>query len=31
MNTPMSAGAVVQQFKEDFARAYERLAAAIGA
>jgi len=31
MNTPLSAGAVVQQFKEDFARAYERLAAAIGA
>nr|WP_228126696.1 nitronate monooxygenase [Candidatus Viadribacter manganicus] len=31
MNEPLSAGAVVQQFKEDFARAYERLAAAIGA
>lgn len=31
MNTPLSAGAVVQEFKEDFARAYERLAAAIGA
>jgi NAD(P)H-dependent flavin oxidoreductase YrpB (nitropropane dioxygenase family) len=31
MNTQLSAGAVVQQFKEDFARAYERLAAAIGA
>jgi NAD(P)H-dependent flavin oxidoreductase YrpB (nitropropane dioxygenase family) len=25
MNEPISAGAVVQQFKEDFARAYERL------
>jgi len=31
MNEPLSAGAVVQQFKEDFARAYERLAAAVGA
>lgn len=31
MNSSISAGAVVQQFKEDFARAYERLAAAIGA
>ena len=31
MNTPLSAGALVQQFKEDFARAYERLAAAVGA
>lgn len=30
MNEPISAGAVVQQFKEDFLRAYERLAAAIG-
>lgn len=30
MNAPLSAGAVVQEFKEDFARAYERLAAAIG-
>ena len=30
MNEPLSAGAVVQQFKEDFARAYERLATAIG-
>jgi NAD(P)H-dependent flavin oxidoreductase YrpB (nitropropane dioxygenase family) len=30
MNTPISAGAVVQQFKEDFLRAYERLAAAVG-
>lgn len=31
MNEPLSAGAVVQQFKQDFLRAYERLAAAIGA
>jgi hypothetical protein len=31
MNEPLSAGAVVQQFKEDYLRAYERLAAAIGA
>lgn len=31
MNAPISAGAVVQQFKEDFLRAYERLAAAVGA
>lgn len=31
MNAPISAGAVVQQFKEDFVRAYERLAAAVGA
>lgn len=31
MNTTQSAGAVVQSFKEDFLRAYERLAAAIGA
>ena len=30
MNAPVSAGAVVQQFKEDFVRAYERLAAAVG-
>ena len=30
MNTPISAGAVVQTFKEDFLRAYERLAAAVG-
>ncbi len=30
MNEPISAGAVVQQFKEDFARAYERLAKAFG-
>ncbi|WP_349257192.1 NAD(P)H-dependent flavin oxidoreductase [Vitreimonas sp.] len=29
MNAPLSAGAVVQQFKEDFLRAYERLAAAV--
>lgn len=29
MNAPISAGAVVQQFKEDFLRAYERLAAAV--
>lgn len=31
MNTTQSAGAVVQSFKEDFLRAYERLAAAVGA
>jgi NAD(P)H-dependent flavin oxidoreductase YrpB (nitropropane dioxygenase family) len=31
MNEPISTGAVVQQFKEDFARAYERLAKAVGA
>jgi len=31
MNEPISAGAVVQQFKVDFVRAYERLAAAVGA
>jgi hypothetical protein len=31
MNETRSAGAVVQQFKEDFLRAYERLGAAIGA
>lgn len=31
MNATVSAGAVVQQFKEDFLRAYERLAAAVGA
>ncbi|MGD9979338.1 MAG: NAD(P)H-dependent flavin oxidoreductase [Hyphomonadaceae bacterium] len=31
MNEPLSAGAVVQRFKEDFLRAYERLAAAIEA
>jgi NAD(P)H-dependent flavin oxidoreductase YrpB (nitropropane dioxygenase family) len=31
MNETRSAGAVVQQFKEDFLRAYERLAAAVGA
>ncbi|MEZ5994634.1 MAG: nitronate monooxygenase [Hyphomonadaceae bacterium] len=31
MNTPISAGAVVQEFKEDFVRAYERLSAAVGA
>ncbi|HET9232203.1 MAG TPA: hypothetical protein VFO00_13010, partial [Vitreimonas sp.] len=31
MNEPISAGAVVQQFKEDFARAYERLAKVVGA
>jgi len=31
MNEPISAGAVVQQFKEDFLRAYERLAAVVGA
>lgn len=30
MNSPVSAGAVVQNFKEDFLRAYERLAAAVG-
>ena len=30
MNEPISAGAVVQQFKEDFARAYERLAQIVG-
>lgn len=30
MNTSISAGAVVQQFKEDFIRAYERLAACVG-
>jgi NAD(P)H-dependent flavin oxidoreductase YrpB (nitropropane dioxygenase family) len=30
MNEPISAGAVVQQFKEDFARAYERLAKVVG-
>lgn len=30
MNAPISAGAVVQQFKEDFLRACERLAAAVG-
>lgn len=30
MNAPISAGAVVQQFKEDFLRAYERLANAVG-
>jgi NAD(P)H-dependent flavin oxidoreductase YrpB (nitropropane dioxygenase family) len=29
MNTSISAGAVVQQFKEDFLRAYERLSACI--
>lgn len=29
MNTSISAGAVVQQFKEDFLRAYERLAACV--
>ncbi len=29
MNEPISAGAVVQQFKEDFLRAYERLAACL--
>lgn len=29
MNTAISAGAVVQQFKEDFLRAYERLAACV--
>ncbi len=31
MNTTISAGAVVQQFKEDFLRAAERLAAAVSA
>lgn len=31
MNETRSAGAIVQQFKEDFLRAYERLAAAVGA
>jgi NAD(P)H-dependent flavin oxidoreductase YrpB (nitropropane dioxygenase family) len=31
MNTSISAGAVVQAFKEDFARAYERLAACVEA
>jgi len=31
MNEPLSAGAVVQEFKQDFLRAYERLAQAIGA
>jgi NAD(P)H-dependent flavin oxidoreductase YrpB (nitropropane dioxygenase family) len=31
MNSSVSAGAVVQQFKEDFLRAYERLAEAVGA
>jgi NAD(P)H-dependent flavin oxidoreductase YrpB (nitropropane dioxygenase family) len=31
MNNSVSAGAVVQQFKEDFLRAYERLAGAVGA
>lgn len=30
MNQAMSAGAVVQEFKEDFARAYERLADSLG-
>ena len=30
MNEPISAGAVVQQFKEDLARAYERLAKVVG-
>ena len=30
MNEPISAGAVVQQFKEDFAHAYERLAQIVG-
>jgi NAD(P)H-dependent flavin oxidoreductase YrpB (nitropropane dioxygenase family) len=30
MNTTVSAGAVVQLFKEDFLRAYERLAACVG-
>ena len=30
MNAPISAGQVVQQFKEEFAEAYERLADAIG-
>jgi len=30
MNEPISAGAVVQQFKEDFLRAYERLAKVMG-
>jgi len=30
MNEPISAGAVVQQFKVDFVRAYERLVAAVG-
>ena len=30
MNDAISAGAVVQRFKEDFARAYERLAKAVG-
>ncbi|MGE0743035.1 MAG: NAD(P)H-dependent flavin oxidoreductase [Hyphomonadaceae bacterium] len=29
MNAPISAGAVVQQFKEDFLRAYERLSAVL--
>jgi len=31
MNESISAGAVVQEFKEDFLRAYERLAKALGA
>jgi len=31
MNSPISAGAVVQAFKEDFLRAYERLAKAVEA
>lgn len=31
MNAPLSAGAVVQQFKEDYLRAYERLAKTVGA
>jgi hypothetical protein len=30
MSQPMSSGQVVQQFKEEFAAAYERLAASIG-
>jgi hypothetical protein len=30
MNEPISAGAVVQQFKEDFLRAVERLNGALG-
>ncbi|MGQ0533057.1 MAG: hypothetical protein ACT4OF_10265, partial [Caulobacteraceae bacterium] len=31
MNEPLAAGAVVQQFKEDFLRAHERLAACVEA
>jgi hypothetical protein len=30
MTSSISAGAVVQEFKQDFLRAYERLAKAVG-